>query len=70
MRRLKRTGLALAVTTGLVVAPLGPAWAQESEALPVPIEPVPREDVSGSFTIDDGTYTGRLGLGGSFWFAE
>lgn len=70
-RTAMRSGVSLAAVAGLVFALLGPVGAQESEPpLPDPLEPVPRDEVSASFPIDDGTYTGRVGLGGSFWFSQ
>lgn len=60
--------MALAAVTMFVL--LGPAEAQENEPLPDPLEPVPRDQVTVSVPIDDGTYSGTVGLGGAFWISE
>lgn len=47
-----------------------PVAAQEDEPEPLPLDPVPSDEVSDQFDIDDGDYTGNVGLGGAFWLAE
>lgn len=53
---------------GIVLGTI-PVAAQE-EDLPIPLDPVPRDVVTGSFPIRDGEYRGTVGLGGVFWFFD
>lgn len=67
---MRRTAVVALVAAGMMIALLGPVHAQESDSLPDPFEPVPRDEAVVSLPIDDGTYSGTVGLSGAFWMSE
>lgn len=60
---------AAAAATVIVLGAI-PVAAQQELPVPLPLEPVPPDQVTDSFDIDDGEYTGTVGLGGIFWFYD
>lgn len=66
---MRRT-LLLGSAVILVLLTSVPAPAQEDIDLPSQIEPVPEDEVRGTFPITDGEYRGTTGMAGSFWLSQ
>lgn len=57
----------IVLLVGAVLVAGIPVAAQEEAEIPPVFDPVPPDEVTGPWRIDDGEYSGSIGFGGAFW---